>query len=135
VFPVDSLFRLRADPRCSDEVANDGAAAPTIAGPDKGFPQSIAALGLKVAAKANAGNRNTCAPAYPPPSKRAAPATCQSQTFRSCICALHRFAALDAAIARGIADVDADRVKPLSQVFNRLEAKYREAIDPDAERR
>jgi len=46
-----------------------------------------------------------------------------------------RFAALDAAIARGIADIDAGRVKPLSQVFDRLEAKYREAIDPDAERR
>ena len=27
---------------CSDEVADDGAAAPTIAGADKGFPQSIA---------------------------------------------------------------------------------------------
>ena len=31
---------------------------------------------------------------------------------------------LDAAAARGIADVDAGRVKPLSQVFDRLEAKY-----------
>jgi antitoxin ParD1/3/4 len=46
-----------------------------------------------------------------------------------------RFAALDAAIARGIADVDAGRVKPLSQVFDRLEAKYREAIDTDTKRR
>ena len=31
---------------------------------------------------------------------------------------------LDAAATRGIADVDAGRVKPLSQVFDRLEAKY-----------
>ena len=46
-----------------------------------------------------------------------------------------RFAALDAAIARGIADVHAGRVKPLSQVFDRLEAKYREAIDTDTKRR
>jgi len=46
-----------------------------------------------------------------------------------------RLAALDAAIARGIADVDAGRVKPLPQVFDRLEAKYREAIDPDTKRR
>ena len=46
-----------------------------------------------------------------------------------------RFAALDAAIARGIADVDGGRVKPLSQVFDRLEAKYREAIDRDTKRR
>jgi antitoxin ParD1/3/4 len=32
---------------------------------------------------------------------------------------------LDAAIARGLADADAGRVKPASQVFDRLEAKYR----------
>ena len=32
------------------------------------------------------------------------------------------FAALDAAIARGIADVDAGRVKPLSQVFDQPRA-------------
>jgi antitoxin ParD1/3/4 len=44
-------------------------------------------------------------------------------------------ASIDAAIARGIADVDAGRVKPLSQVFDRLEAKYREAIDTDTKRR
>ena len=31
-----------ADPCRSDEVADDGAAAPTITGADKGFPQSIA---------------------------------------------------------------------------------------------
>jgi antitoxin ParD1/3/4 len=36
-----------------------------------------------------------------------------------------RLAALDAAIARGIADAEAGRVKPLAKVFDRLEAKYR----------
>jgi antitoxin ParD1/3/4 len=36
-----------------------------------------------------------------------------------------RLRALDAAIARGIADAEAGRVKPLSKVFGRLEAKYR----------
>ena len=44
-------------------------------------------------------------------------------------------AGLDDAIARGIADVDAGRVKPLGQVFDRLEAKYREAMDTDTKRR
>jgi antitoxin ParD1/3/4 len=34
-------------------------------------------------------------------------------------------ASLDAAIARGIADAEAGRVKSLSRVFDRLEAKYR----------
>ena len=32
--------------------------------------------------------------------------------------------ALDAAIARGITDADAGRVKPAATVFDRLEAKY-----------
>jgi antitoxin ParD1/3/4 len=36
-----------------------------------------------------------------------------------------RLATLDAAIARGIADAEAGRVKPVGQVFDRLEAKYR----------
>jgi hypothetical protein len=41
--PTNDLPEPRsADPRCSDELADDGAAAPTIAGADKGFPQSIA---------------------------------------------------------------------------------------------
>jgi antitoxin ParD1/3/4 len=35
-----------------------------------------------------------------------------------------RLAALDAALARGIADADAGRVKPAEEVFARLEAKY-----------
>jgi len=34
-----------------------------------------------------------------------------------------RLAALDASIARGLADADAGRVKPSSEVFDRLEAK------------
>jgi antitoxin ParD1/3/4 len=36
-----------------------------------------------------------------------------------------RLAALDAAITRGLGDADAGRVKPASEVFDRLEAKYR----------
>jgi len=35
-----------------------------------------------------------------------------------------RLAALDASIARGLADADAGRVKPGSEVFDRLEAKF-----------
>ena len=34
-----------------------------------------------------------------------------------------RLAALDASIARGVADADADRVKSISEVFDNLEAK------------
>ena len=36
-----------------------------------------------------------------------------------------RLAALDASIARGLADADAGRVKPASDVFDRLEAKLK----------
>lgn len=36
-----------------------------------------------------------------------------------------KLSALDAAIARGIGDAEAGRVKPLDQIFDRLEAKYR----------
>jgi antitoxin ParD1/3/4 len=36
-----------------------------------------------------------------------------------------RLAALDAAIARGLADGEAGRTKPAEEVFDRLEAKYR----------
>jgi antitoxin ParD1/3/4 len=35
-----------------------------------------------------------------------------------------RLAALDASIARGVADADSGRTKPASEVFDRLEAKY-----------
>ena len=38
-----------------------------------------------------------------------------------------RIAALDAAIARGIADAEAGRVKPVATVFDGLETKYRRA--------
>jgi antitoxin ParD1/3/4 len=40
-----------------------------------------------------------------------------------------RLAALDASIARGLADADAGRVKPLSEVFDRLEAKLAAMTD------
>jgi antitoxin ParD1/3/4 len=35
-----------------------------------------------------------------------------------------RLAVLDASIARGLADADAGQIKPVTQVFDRLEAKY-----------
>lgn len=40
-----------------------------------------------------------------------------------------RLAALDAAIARGIADADAGRTVPAGDVFDRLEAKYTALAD------
>jgi len=53
----------------------------------------------------------------------------KSEVLREGVRLIHeresRLAALDASIARGIADADAGRVKPASQVFDRLEAKYR----------
>ena len=39
-----------------------------------------------------------------------------------------KLAALNAALARGIADAEAGRVKPAEEVFNRLEAKYRAMV-------
>jgi antitoxin ParD1/3/4 len=41
-----------------------------------------------------------------------------------------RLAALDAAIARGLADADAGRIKPAAEVFYRLDAKYRAMASP-----
>jgi len=38
------------------------------------------------------------------------------------------FARTDAAIARGLADAEAGRTSPAEDVFNRLEAKYREML-------
>ena len=38
-----------------------------------------------------------------------------------------RLAALDAAVARGLADAEAGRTRPAADVFDRLEAKYRAA--------
>ena len=43
-----------------------------------------------------------------------------------------RLAALDAALARGMADADAGRVKPVTEVADRLVAKYRD-MAKDAE--
>lgn len=40
-----------------------------------------------------------------------------------------RLAALDASIARGLADADADRTIPAEEVFDRLEAKYAAMVD------
>jgi len=37
-------------------------------------------------------------------------------------------AALDASIARGRADAEAGRTRPAEQVFDRLEAKYRDLV-------
>lgn len=44
-----------------------------------------------------------------------------------------RLAALDAAIARGIADAEAGRVSSVDEVFDRLEARYRnwDSRNPD----
>lgn len=39
-----------------------------------------------------------------------------------------RLAALDASIARGLADAEAGRTKPAAEVFDRLEAKYRAMV-------
>ncbi|UVO49086.1 type II toxin-antitoxin system ParD family antitoxin [Sphingomonas sp. SUN019] len=43
-----------------------------------------------------------------------------------------RLAALDAALARGLADSEAGRTRPADEVFDRLEAKYL-AMIPHAE--
>lgn len=43
-----------------------------------------------------------------------------------------RLAALDASIARGIADADAGRTTPATEVFDRLEAKYAVMVDRPA---
>ncbi len=43
-----------------------------------------------------------------------------------------KLAALDASIARGLADADAGRTKPASEVFDRLEAKYAPMVNKQA---
>ncbi|MGA8133739.1 MULTISPECIES: type II toxin-antitoxin system ParD family antitoxin [Pseudomonas] len=43
-----------------------------------------------------------------------------------------RLAALDASIARGMGDIDAGRIKPAEEVFDRLAAKYAEMADKTA---
>ncbi|WP_457151540.1 type II toxin-antitoxin system ParD family antitoxin [Mesorhizobium sp. P5_C1] len=40
-----------------------------------------------------------------------------------------RLAALDAALAKGISDADAGRIKPADEVLDRLEAKYRAMVE------
>lgn len=40
-----------------------------------------------------------------------------------------RLAALDQALARGLADADAGRVRPAEEAFARLEARYRAAAE------
>ena len=42
-----------------------------------------------------------------------------------------RLVALDSSIARGLADADAGRTKPAGEVFDRLEAKYRDMDSGD----
>ena len=44
-----------------------------------------------------------------------------------------RLAALDAAIARGLADADAGRVKPIGEVAARLTAKYQAMAEAGGE--
>ena len=53
----------------------------------------------------------------------------KSEVLREGVRLIHeretRLAALDASIARGLADADAGRTTPADAVFDRLEAKYR----------
>lgn len=42
-----------------------------------------------------------------------------------------RLAALDASIARGLADIEAVRAHPAGEIFDRLESKYRKRADPE----
>jgi len=46
-----------------------------------------------------------------------------------------RLAKLNAALARGLADAEAGRVKPADEVFDRLEKKYRKMIGKPNDRR
>ncbi|PBC10368.1 hypothetical protein [Mesorhizobium sp. WSM3859] len=43
-----------------------------------------------------------------------------------------RIAALDSALAKGISDVEAKRIMPAEEVFDRLEAKYRKLAESQA---
>lgn len=43
-----------------------------------------------------------------------------------------RLAALDAAVARGLADAEAGKTRPAANVFDRLEAKYAAMADKKA---
>lgn len=52
----------------------------------------------------------------------------KSEVLREGVRLIHeresRLAALDASIARGVADAEAGRIKPADEVFERLESKY-----------
>lgn len=58
----------------------------------------------------------------------------KSEVLREGVRLIHdretRLAALDASIARGLADADAGRTKPAEDVFDRLERKYRNLASP-----
>lgn len=58
----------------------------------------------------------------------------KSEVLREGVRLIHdretRLAALDASIARGLADADAGRTKPTEDVFDRLERKYRNLASP-----
>lgn len=60
----------------------------------------------------------------------------KSEVLREGVRLIHeretRLAALDASIARGVADADAGRTRPAAAVFDRLEAKYRAMADKPA---
>lgn len=55
----------------------------------------------------------------------------KSEVLREGVRLIHeretRLAALDLAIRRGVTDAEAGRVKPSTEAFDRLEAKYRQA--------
>jgi antitoxin ParD1/3/4 len=56
----------------------------------------------------------------------------RSEVLREGVRLIHeretRLAALDAAIARGVTDVEAGRAKPVAKVFDRLEKKYKAMV-------
>jgi antitoxin ParD1/3/4 len=58
----------------------------------------------------------------------------KSEVLREGVRLIHeretRLAALDASIGRGLADAEAGRTKSAEDVFDRLEAKYREMARP-----
>ena len=58
----------------------------------------------------------------------------KSEVLREGVRLIHeretRLAALDASIMRGLADAEAGRTKPAEEVFDRLEAKYRDMVRP-----
>ena len=59
----------------------------------------------------------------------------KSEVLREGVRIIHeretRLATLDAALARGLADIEAGRYKPAAEVFDRLERKYKAMIDQE----